>query len=44
VPLSRTATERPGRSPLTVWRLCRIVLAADGFAGNDVTFARQKES
>jgi hypothetical protein len=44
VPLSRTATERPGRSPLTDWRLCRIVLAADGFAGNDVTFARQKES
>ena len=33
---SRTATERPGRSPLTDRRLCRIVLAADGFAGNDV--------
>jgi hypothetical protein len=34
VPLSRAAT---GRSPLTGRRRCRIVLAADGFAGNDVT-------
>jgi len=34
--LNRTATERSGRSPLTDRRLCRILLAADGFAGNDV--------
>ena len=36
VQLSRTATERSGHSPLIDRRLCRIVLAADGFAGNDV--------
>jgi hypothetical protein len=40
---SRTATGRPGRSLLLDQRLGRIVLAADGFAGNDVTRCGQKE-
>jgi uncharacterized membrane protein len=41
--LSRTATGRSGRSPLIDRRLGRIVLVADGFAGNDVARCGQKE-
>jgi hypothetical protein len=43
VELSRTATERPGRSPRIDRRLGRIVLVADGFAGNDVARCGRKE-